>query len=148
MMQELPVYLFNGLLESGKSTFIAEILADPDFTEDESSLLFLCEQGEYEMDEVLLKRSRTTVIVVEDQAELTLAYFRQCVKTHNPDRVLIEFNGMWDLPDFLERKLPPEWLLYQLVTCVCAPKFELYANNLGLRMFEHLTMSDLIVFNR
>lgn len=147
-MQEIPVYLFNGLLESGKTTFIEEILGDPDFTDSEVSLLFLCEQGEMELDEEFLKNSHTVVVPVEDESQLSLAYFRQCVREINPDRVLIEFNGMWSLPDFLEHKLPPEWLLYQIVNCINAQTFELYSNNLGQRMFEQITMADLIVFNR
>ena len=61
-MQEIPVYLFNGFLESGKTTFIQEILADPNFTEDERSLLFVCEEGIEEYKPQLLHDARTEVV--------------------------------------------------------------------------------------
>ena len=44
-MKEIPVYLFTGFLESGKTMFIQDILRDPNFTEDERSLLIVCEEG-------------------------------------------------------------------------------------------------------
>ncbi len=147
-MQEITVYLFNGFLESGKTTFIQDILSDPNFTEDERSLVILCEEGMEELDEDILEQSRATVVTVEDQSELNLRFFRELGKQHQPDRVLIEWNGMWELNEFIEAKLPPEWPLYQIVATVNAETFELYAQNMGPRMFEHLTMADLIVFNR
>lgn len=147
-MQEIPVYLFNGFLESGKTSFIADILSDPNFTEDERSLVILCEEGIEELDDSLLSRARATVVTVEDKSELSLRWFRDLAKQHKPDRVLIEFNGMWELDPFIENCLPPEWPLYQIVATVNAETFELYAANMGPRMFEHLTTADLIVFNR
>lgn len=36
-MKEIPVYLFTGFLESGKTSFIQDILRDPNFTEEERS---------------------------------------------------------------------------------------------------------------
>lgn len=147
-MQEIPVYLFDGFLESGKTSFIQEILADPNFTEDERSLLFVCEEGVEEYDPALLQRARTELVVIDDLEQATLSFFRAHARRVQPDRVLIEFNGMWELPPFLESKLPPEWPLYQVVTTVNAETFELYSNNIGPRMFEHITMADLIVFNR
>ncbi len=147
-MREIPVYLFTGFLESGKTSFIQDILRDPDFTEEERSLLIVCEEGIEEYDEALLKTARTEVVTVEDASELTLRFFRDLGEKYQPDRVLIELNGMWEIASFLEGKLPPEWPIYQIVATVNAETFELYSNNIGARMFEHLTMSDLIVFNR
>src|SRR5699024_4560791 len=43
---------------------------------------------------------------------------------------------------------PARWELYQIVTTVDASTFELYSNNMGPMMFEHITTADLVVFNR
>ena len=43
---------------------------------------------------------------------------------------------------------PARWELYQIVTTVDATTFELYSNNIGPMMFEHITTADLVVFNR
>ena len=49
-MTEIPVYLFAGFLESGKTTFIQETLEDPEFNDGEDVLVVVCEEGmeEYE----------------------------------------------------------------------------------------------------
>ena len=93
--------------------FIQDILRDPNFTEDERSLLIVCEEGIEEYDPQLLHDARTEIVMVEDASELTLRFFRDLGKKFNPDRVLIELNGMWEIGDFLEGKLPPEWPLYR-----------------------------------
>ena len=48
MMEEIPVYLFTGFLDAGKTKFIQETLEDPRFNSGESTLLLLCEEGEEE----------------------------------------------------------------------------------------------------
>ena len=37
--EPIPVYVFTGFLESGKTKFIQDILADPNFTENERTVL-------------------------------------------------------------------------------------------------------------
>ena len=37
--EPIPVYVFTGFLESGKTKFIQDILADPNFTENERTEL-------------------------------------------------------------------------------------------------------------
>ena len=48
MMEEIPVYLFTGFLDAGKTKFIQETLEDVRFNNGESTLLLLCEEGEEE----------------------------------------------------------------------------------------------------
>lgn len=64
---EIPVYLFMGFLEAGKTTFIQETLEEDYFNDGERTLLFACEEGMEEYDEELLKRTNTTVVYVEEQ---------------------------------------------------------------------------------
>ena len=47
---EIPVYLFTGFLEGGKTRFIRETLEDKKFNAGEHTLLVLCEEGEEEYD--------------------------------------------------------------------------------------------------
>ena len=49
MMEEIPVYLFTGFLDAGKTKFIQETLEDARFNSGESTLLLLCEEGEESM---------------------------------------------------------------------------------------------------
>ena len=55
----IPVYVFAGFLESGKTTFIESVLTDPGFTRDERTLLVMTEEGEVEIErETLVSRAR------------------------------------------------------------------------------------------
>ena len=48
---EIPVYIFMGFLDSGKTTFVKETLLDREFTGGAKTLLLVCEEGEEEYDE-------------------------------------------------------------------------------------------------
>ena len=49
-MEEMPVYLFTGFLEAGKTSFIQETLSDKRFNNGQRTLLLVCEEGEVEYD--------------------------------------------------------------------------------------------------
>ena len=68
-----PVYIINGFLESGKTEFISYTLSQPYFQVKGTTLLILCEEGENEYDEEILRRSRTVVEVVDEESQMTSA---------------------------------------------------------------------------
>ena len=115
---ELPVYLFTGFLESGKTTFIKEILKDEQFVANENSLLILCEEGIEEFEKAELKKANTTVVVVEEEEELTPEFIKKHVKACNADRILIEFNGMWDFDNLYDSVLPEGCEIAQVVCTI------------------------------
>lgn len=43
---EIPVYLFSGFMDSGKTSLIKETLIEEDFGEGAKTLLIACEDGE------------------------------------------------------------------------------------------------------
>ena len=49
--KEIPVFVFMGFLEGGKTRFCSETLIDRDFTEGEPTLLIVTEEGIEEYDE-------------------------------------------------------------------------------------------------
>lgn len=142
-----PVYLFAGFLESGKTTFIESVLQDPGFTRRERTLLILTEEGEVEIDPKTIKKSRTIVETFDEQEELTAEVMHDLIKKHKPDRIIIEFNGMWDLEQFMV-DVSPVVDIYEIVTTVNGETFEMYINNMGARMIEHIAAADMVVFNR
>ena len=120
----IPVYLFAGFLESGKTSFIASVLADPGFTRDEHSLIIQCEEGMEEYEPALLKKTHSVVECIEDEDEYNEDTLRAFVRKHHPDRVIVEMNGMWDLDAALSRT-PKVMEVYQIITTVNAETFEL-----------------------
>ena len=143
----IPVYVFTGFLESGKTQFIKEIIADPGFTENERTALLLCEEGIEEYDEREMLHYGTAIVPIESADRLTPNILKRVEQKFDPDRIIVEYNGMWKLDDLLAA-FPARWELYQIVTTVDASTFELYSNNMGPMMFEHITTADLVVFNR
>lgn len=142
---DIPVYLFAGFLDGGKTTFINGILQDG-FAIRDRTLLICCEEGAEEYDPKVLRN--VTVVNVEEEANLTPVFLKQLEKKHRPKQILIEFNGMWSLGRLYQEALPENWVLYQIMTMVEAGTFDVYAKNLGQMMMEKLTNADLIVFNR
>ncbi len=139
------VYMINGFLESGKSEFIRYTLEQPYFQTRGKTLLILCEEGEVEFDEQLLKKSRTVLEVIEEQEDFTTEKLIALEKKHKPERIIIEYNGMWN---FREMKLPWHWKIEQQITTIDASTFRMYYTNMKSLLAEMLRGSEMIIFNR
>ena len=68
--KQIPVYLFVGMLESGKTRFIQETMEDPQFDSGDKTLLLVCEEGEEEYDSDKFGFGGVTVATLEDKSEL------------------------------------------------------------------------------
>jgi hypothetical protein len=68
---DVPVYLFTGFLESGKTKFIQETLEDKRFNNGERTLLLVCEEGEEEYAPDQFSGKNVFIREVENEAELT-----------------------------------------------------------------------------
>ncbi len=146
--KEIPVYLFTGLLESGKTTCIQEVIEEGNFSDGAKTLLILCEEGEHEIDDQLLMANRISCVVVEEQEEFTEEVCCRFQEKYKPDRVVIEYNGMWDMEELFGEILPEGWFVVQTFTTVNAQTYEVYSNNMKPLLMAHFQMSDLVIFNR
>lgn len=146
-MASIPVYVFVGFLESGKTRFIKDTISDPGFTRNEKTLLIACEDGEEEYDSEFLSRTNCKLLMIDSPDEFTGALLVKAFRKEKPDRVVIEYNGMWDLR-ILDRELPYNWELYQIINTINAETYEIYLNNMGSKIMEHAAAAELIVFNR
>ena len=140
-----PVYVINGFLESGKTEFITYTLAQPYFQTGGRTLLILCEEGENEYDEQLLKLSRTDLVLIENEEDFQPAKLIELEKKHKPERIIIEYNGMWN---YKEMKLPWHWKIEQQITTIDASTFPMYFTNMKSLLAEQIRASELIIFNR
>lgn len=144
---EIPVYLFTGFLDSGKTRFIQETLEDANFNNGEKILLLVCEEGEEEYNIDLYPGDNVTVAVINSKQELTKEHLTQLSKDSMAQRVLIEYNGMWML-DELYCALPDEWLVYQEMMFADAGSFESYNANMRSLVGDKLKSCEMCVFNR
>ena len=147
-MLQIPVYLITGFLESGKTTFIKDVLDSPDFADGERTLLLQCEEGEEEYDEKEYSRHNIEILTVDSEDELTPEYLEKCHRYYKPRRVFVEFNGMWDAKKFAEERLPRRWEVVQTITIVDAQTFEVYLNNMRSILTNIFGLTELVIFNR
>ncbi len=146
--KDVYVYLFFGFLESGKTTLIQDTIQSDEFNNGKKTLLIACEEGIEEYDTSILSRCKTALEVMEDKSQLTGDYFKTLQEKHQPERVIIEYNGMW-LPDELfDLDMPKSWMPVQAVATVNSETYELYLNNMRSIMMEHFKICDTIIFNR
>lgn len=139
------VFVINGFLDSGKTQFINYTLAQPYFRTKGTTLLIVCEEGEDEYDERLLKATNTIMITVEDESEISPDKLMELDKKFKPARIIFEYNGMWNFKNF---KLPFQWKLEQQITLIDTSSFELYFTNMRSLLAEMLRKSEMIIFNR
>ncbi len=145
---EILVYLFTGFLESGKTSLIQGTLEEPDFMNGEKGLLICCEEGEIEYDEEFLKKINVELVVVEEAEDFTPEFLQKCNDTYHPNRVFIEYNGMWTVEDVIEMEMPENWITVQVLTTIDASTFQTYMSNMGGMMVQQFTESDAVIFNR
>ena len=144
---EIPVYLFLGQLEGGKTTFIQETMNDPKFDSGDKTLLLICEEGEVEYRPEEFAFGGVTVDTIDSQADLTPDVLEEKAKKSGAGRVLIEYNGMWPLSALMEA-LPPHWLVYQTICTADGTTFRTYFENMRQLMLEKFAASELLVVNR
>ena len=145
--QDVPVYLFTGFLESGKSTFIQETLEDPRFNTGEQTLLLLCEEGEVEFDPSKFASPNVACRVIESEEELTPEHLNHLLHETKSKRVVCEYNGMWLLDRFYSN-MPPAWAVYQEFFFADARSILTYNANMRQLTFDKLQSCELAVFNR
>lgn len=140
-----PVYIINGFLESGKTEFICYTLDQPYFRIKGRTLLIVCEEGENEYEENLLKKSRTDIAYIEEEEDFNTSHLIELEKKYKPERIIIEYNGMWN---FKNMKLPFHWSVEQQITTIDASTFPMYFTNMKSLLAEMLRKSEMIIFNR
>lgn len=67
---------------------------------------------------------------------------------HQPERVIIEYNGMWLVSNFEKMQLPEGWGVEQQITCVDASTFQMYMANMKSIFMDMIKNTDMVIFNR
>ena len=141
----IPVYMINGFLESGKTEFIKYTISQPYFQTRGKTLLLLCEEGDTDYEEQLLKKTKTILSVIEDEKDFNTEHLKELEKQYHPERIVIEYNGMWNCKDL---KLPAGWGMEQQITTIDASTFPMFYTNMKSMVAEMVRHSEMIIFNR
>ena len=112
-MMEIPVYVFTGFLDSGKTKFIQETLEDTRFNDGDRTLILLFEEGEEEYD-FSTYPCKNVFLEVLDQQTVTTQELEALGKKYAAERIVAELNGMQQVGD-LYMRLPENWVIAQEV---------------------------------
>ncbi len=147
MAAKLPVYLFTGFLEGGKTHIIQESMEDQKFNSGEKTLIIQCEEGVDELDLSRFFGQNVYLERIESEADITRENLTALSKKHKLDRIIIEYNGMWML-NTLYQNLPDSWAIYQEMMFADAATFLSYNANMRQLMVDKLLNCEMLVLNR
>ena len=144
----IPLYLITGFLDSGKTTLLTDTLNMDYFNDGQRTVLLMCEDGEEEYDQQQLSHRNCRMIPIESQEQLNTAFLQEIDRRYQPERVLVEYNGMWPIQILRDLKLPKTWGLYQAIDVIDGTTFEMYRNNMHSMIIDMVTEADMVLFNR
>ncbi|MCR4897022.1 MAG: GTPase [Lachnospiraceae bacterium] len=139
------VFFVNGFLEAGKTTFIKDLLHRPSFRIRGKTLLLVCEEGEAEYDASELEEAGTVLEIITEEEDFNEEILASLEKKHRPDRVIVEYNGMWDRANLI---FPSFWDDLMEIAVFDATTFQLYAENLRSLLAEQVRRAELILFHK
>ena len=137
------IYFVNGFLEAGKTTFVKELLSQDYFDTGEKTLVLLCEDGSEEYTADFCREHHLTVEMIEDEEAFTDEKLKEVEEKTNPERIIIEFNGMWN-PEHRLDYWSGEQIM--MIVIIDAATFELYLNNMKPYVKQQITNAYMTVF--
>lgn len=147
MRNQIPVYLFIGFLEGGKTHMIQESMEDERFNSGEKTMIISCEEGIDEYDISRFWGKNVYIENIENEEDISLQKLENIANKHIIDRIIIEYNGMWQL-ETLFMNMPESWDVYQCVMAAECSTFELFNANMRSLMFDKLSACEMLVLNR
>ncbi len=147
MAYQIPVYLFTGFLEGGKTHMIQESLESEQFNAGDKTLIIQCEEGVDDLDPSAFASKNCYLEMIEEEEDLTLEALTALGKKYKPDRIIIEYNGMWQLQRLYE-VMPKNWTVFQEMMFAEASTFFAYNRNMRSLMVDKLMSCEMIVLTR
>ncbi len=145
MKKEIPVYLFTGFLDSGKTTFIQETLEDASFNDGDKALLIVCEEGEEEYNSSKFASDNVDIVYFDEEANFTYRRLAEIADKASAEKIVIEYNGMW-LLDTLYNNMPENWIVYQEMHFADSRSYEQYNLNMRQLVYDKLKSAGSVIF--
>lgn len=143
----IPVYLFTGFLEGGKTHMIQESLQDQRFNSGEKTLIIMCEEGIEELEPEKFWGKNCRMALIGEESELTEEKLTELINEHKTDRIIIEYNGMWQLRTLFDA-MPGNWYVFQEMMFADAGTFINYNANMRQLMVDKLMTCEMVILNR
>lgn len=137
-----------GFLESGKTSLIQHILQFEEAKEYKKIVLIQCEEGVEEFAADTMKSLNISLKKADQPNRIDRPLFQEIKKEYEPDLILIEYNGVWEISNLLRTQLPKNYFIDKIWFCADASTFEMYLKNTGTIMAEQISNCDAVFFNR
>ncbi|MBE6049903.1 MAG: permease [Clostridium sp.] len=142
----IKVDILLGFLGSGKTTFIKSILQK----REESSESIVVIQNESGKEDMNLGEKEGVFLVKRDMDEsFDKKFFKNIITRFNPDRIIIEFNGMGDTENLLnffsEPYMDNLFKIHRIIDVINMKTANMYLLNMGNKIREHIVNSDTII---
>ena len=144
-MQKVPLFIVNGLLESGKTTLVKEVVENNVSYQEYNTLLIVSEEGEVEYEKWWLEEYKVHIEVVDSIEDLNIDNLTKLDEKYMPAQIVLELNGFYDLDEI---EFPDYMQVYQIITTIDATTFGVFFPNMK-QVFNNLVKySSLVIFNR
>ncbi|MBQ9984787.1 MAG: GTPase [Oscillospiraceae bacterium] len=143
--RNVPVFVVNGFLDGGKTTFVKTALIGDPKMEKERVLIICCEEGENEYEDL---PGNIHVHIVEEKEELIGDVLFRLDEKFNPTYVIIEYNGMWGMQQLYSTPKPDSWRLVDQITVIDSTTLESYFANMKSIFADMLRSSTTVFVNR
>lgn len=138
---KLPITLFAGFLEAGKTTYINTYLQTMN-SKNKRILLVSYEQGVQDYHIPFTKEGEIKIERFSSLEETPADYFNNASAMY--DEVFIEYNGTWEISAFLQLQLPKTMFIHRIICLMNASTFAMYIVNIDT-IIEHIMNSNHIV---
>ena len=147
MSDKIPVYVINGFLEGGKTKFINFTVGQDYFAIEGRTLIVACEEGVEEYDKAYLDKNRCDLVYIEEEEDFSVETLGSLVNKYNPDRIIIEYNGFWDMARIAA---PEGCAMEQQISIIDGTTLDMYFSNGDMRskIMNMVRDSELVLVNR
>lgn len=147
----IPIYLYTGFLDSGKSSRIQYDFENGVLDSSVKTLLILCEDGDVAFSADWLNQYHISCFEYNEQSEFTGAAISGIVEQIACDQIIIEYNGMWPLWVLFSALYTSRNQLFSIVrktSVIDTETFWLYSRNSDINMRDKIQSCDFVVLNR
>ena len=144
-MDKIPIFIINGFIESGKTTFIKEIIENDESFRRSSVAIIRTEEGEVEYDDEWLKLHNVYLANIDEEEDFNPKRIEEIDAKYNADVYVLELNSFFNN----EKIEIPEYMTFlQQITIVDASTFKVMFNNMKKIFSSIFKYSDFVLFNR
>lgn len=140
--------LVTGVFEAGKTSFIKKLIEHEAIKKYKNILIINTEFGLESYKDLSIDSVDINRIDILKEDEFNQDRINSEIERLNPDYILIEYNGMWDLEKVLSIKFARGYYIKNLIDVVDYKTFDIYIKNMEAIMVGKISNCDILVMTK